>query len=1590
MGLPVGAFQLTTGDEFTINQTFGLPHGIDPEASQITVELGSLSVSAPYTVTRLPAAEMVRAVVLDSEVQRDWLRIRVAVQVRDEHLNPATGSGRVYIQAVQGSGLRDVSASCRPDSTRGTCVATVTVTPSWLDGGDITVSYGLAMNTLQMHPSRVIPRPYTELSFENNLIVLVPDRPVQASDSFDIEVFARAEQDLESAKFTIFMEDSSQVEVIQLRGSNEATWSYQFSSRSDGFTVVINRKPGVTAITQSPQELQALVTAEMRVVSSAAAGPVRLQLHVKEMNAPNAVNPGGQLIPDGGFAFGHVYGPNANINSAGHFQIVADEMVGLFSMISTGQGSFLNVAPITRQSRSLQVDSYEAHRYGQQLRQQLSASCSTTAGNAPFELGASPCTVSFVPSITTGSADTVIESTYGGFTALVSLRVWSPVLPLDLSTDTTTLAPIALRPRGTAMVSSDCSLTYLWSNLKASARFTLGDGGTSVTYDVTELVSPNLQSSDSAVVTVSTANARFVGQSPGSATLGFGVDASALGSLSITVRSQAAPMHIVSFDIGVFAGIELELGRSSMIPGSDQQAFARLVQANMTQEGLDAAHYIVSSMVIADPTEGSEYFREVTDQPGIQYSSSNTAVATVMSDGARLVATGSGLTDITAVWNNTANCDFFVGTEDTLLSIGSASVVVELPAATSVYFTDQNDNSLTSIKLTNENDAAFHAGSAVNEQQIGVKCVYPDYERDLTYDDRTEFTYEDAASSQLFTIAECSQGSGLCIQARPGVSGTGGVRVRFDHESVALAITVEIIQGTQLVLLSSPYPSWGGSDTINKIALFQIGSTGEFQQALISAILQQSDGTAVPVTAYNGVVFDGTTLSTSGSFEIRQRGSSTIYSPTEPGTVTITATMNGITSTALSLTVSDDVVDIDSIISVHVSRSQQNTVSGRRGARYETVFGVTMNDGTQISQSAMFSDYGSDFRSRLVRFSSNDVQSLSINASTGWLELHENTAEQVSIQVTSFDNPNVHSSDGVFCNLRAESLDVDIASSQRQISRNGALDAIAAGDMVDIKIYFTSGGSAVGALTLELEFDSSLLAFVSVAAGEDDNTWTDPVAGEVKSDDPNVVRFGGVTTNAAAGNDWHFATLRFQSTGVDGVAIFGGYMVEVADGSAIDLRDPYTPFVAGAGVALIIGDGQARRRRAEHWQPSSQLRLTRRAVGCADPLLGDVNQDCQLSSKDALLTAKYSLVNDDQTAAATFLLDQMITHSVNVSVNAMDADFNSRVDTRDTSVLLYILFGGLRFVGAPELVVKAPLLGNTTCQVTIAVDVQQNSGDGLYGTDPSRSAKTKIVLLITGDASLSGQVQGLGWSGTSLSVPPSAGVRFVGYVPTRHIPGTSTYVAEGDAVLGAQFGVSVIQIVDIANVWSVPFDGQYMSVGSPYPLENRTENPEQSLVLNLDVGLSNTVPFSYGVSFAPMQTFWIDRTHPMCVTGSPSVAPTDLPSMSPTHGPSVSENLVLSLPPLLIDDLPEVIMVYTFSTARPSAFLKTLFRFSNPDELPDGVPRNVLSLMTPISGNNGDVTVNLNFTSWRIVTGLSGHFEMEVRASIIPSEEEAQ
>eukprot|EP00041_Stephanoeca_diplocostata_P015688 m.300148 g.300148 ORF g.300148 m.300148 type:complete len:959 (+) comp20125_c0_seq9:4449-7325(+) len=254
-----------------------------------------------------------------------------------------------------------------------------------------------------------------------------------------------------------------------------------------------------------------------------------------------------------------------------------------------------------------------------------------------------------------------------------------------------------------------------------------------------------------------------------------------------------------------------------------------------------------------------------------------------------------------------------------------------------------------------------------------------------------------------------------------------------------------------------------------------------------------------------------------------------------------------------------------------------------------------------------------------------------------------------------------------------------------------------------------------------------------------------------------------------------------------------------------------------------------------------------------------------------------------------FPLDSFFAANPAVSETAMDADFNGRVDVKDTSVFLYILFGGVRFVQPPEMVVTADQGdGNSTCRMAIRVRVEQSSADGTYASDPSRAQRTRIVMLFTGDLGVGVQLQALDWGGNgsfvSLSSVASAG-RSMGYVLATSEQGSGIYTVESSSLLGADFGVSVIQIVETASGWAVPFGGQYISVGNPYPVAGQTENLDNNLAAQFTVQGAG-VGFRYDASFAPFASLYISPTHVECVTETPSTTPTAVPTQAPSATPS--------------------------------------------------------------------------------------------------------
>jgi hypothetical protein len=263
--------------------------------------IGTFSMTLAEPVT-------VQAVLLDTRIYNDWLTVRVAAKVLDGEFNTKTNRNRVYITAVGTSATK--TANCQPSAVQGTCVATITAPVSWLsDGANVQVHYGLGSSlAAQTFLGACTPLPSETASYQDNLLVNMPSRPLSSGEEFNIVIEAQAASDVESTKFTLFIEDTSALEVVGTpTGLNGNVWSYQFVIRTDGFTAVLNRKPDAAAATTHSQETQTLVQARLRVKVGTASTVSGVQLRVQELNAPTPVNPGGQLIPEGGCVAPHCF-----------------------------------------------------------------------------------------------------------------------------------------------------------------------------------------------------------------------------------------------------------------------------------------------------------------------------------------------------------------------------------------------------------------------------------------------------------------------------------------------------------------------------------------------------------------------------------------------------------------------------------------------------------------------------------------------------------------------------------------------------------------------------------------------------------------------------------------------------------------------------------------------------------------------------------------------------------------------------------------------------------------------------------------------------------------------------------------------------------------------------------------------------------------------------------------------------------------------------------------------------------------------------------------------------------------------------------
>lgn len=1084
-------------DDTISNSSVGLFQETAFDASgAVSVTAGLFHATTSQTSPLLPS-ETVNAVVLEDTVVRDWLKVRVALQVRDGAYNTMTSRGRVYINVWQSASENAKQASCFPHKVHGTCVATAALSSAWLTGENIQVSYGLSPSEQTTSVSVVHTTLYTEPIYTDNFLLVLPSRPLLVHDTFDITVHARAPSDIESAKFTLFIDDTDAVEFVgSPQGTHEATWTYQFSARPDGLTVVLNRKPDSPGVSQSAQAAQKLLTTSMRVLPGTTPGNVSMRLRVQEMNAPVPINPSGQVIPMGGFVLGHVEGVDTVFNGPGVFKVVDDLSLAVFSSTSTGQGTFVNTAPFTTTPIAISVTAMEVHRFGDTLRGVAIASCMLLSSDADDVVELLPsCDMQLTQYHTNGAVCVNVSLTVNGLSAILPLRVWMPELPLRLGLDTTVLKPITLYDGSSPMYShseSGCAVRIMSTALHAATRFyQRSPAGVVHTefMDVAGLVWDQMQSSNASVASIDTEARRIRGHTSGLVTISF--SSALLGSITLTVDTRVT-VHIASTDVLAFAAVAIDdrwVQTNIVTHMHKLQTSVHVVQDAIRQEGFEGRQYLVASMAVEDPVDGSLYFEDITFDTGFYFESNNSQIA-LIANASSIIAMGSGTAAVRIIWTNPMECDAL---QTTRMS-SAIDVAVALPAASSVRILDDGGNSLTSAVLAHYTDPAYIAGSAVFEARISVLAYYPGYSRDLTVDPRTVFAY----NTSLYTVGACTSEGNIgfvCVAALLGVAGTDQLTVAFTHESVTAVVDVVVVRGRSISVTPRPYPRWPGSSGVRKHTMSRIVAGGLYQQLLLVPTLHRSDGLEFDIDAPRGVMFS--TVTGENVVSLHDAGSDTVVLGLQSGTASVAAVFAGLVSAPVALTVSDVSVDVARVHDLFVVGSSGGTVGGVKDAagRFSLAFAAEFTDGTIITRSAMFTHLNATTRANLFLFSSSDGNTLEIDSQSGAIIPRDNSIGNVTLSVAAY-NTAVVTSTAVVCNLISSGIDVDLATDFSRLDRGLPLSPIQPDDVLVVKVYITSGSTLVGSVTIDLSFSSELLDFVAAERGGDDGVWADTVTGE--------------------------------------------------------------------------------------------------------------------------------------------------------------------------------------------------------------------------------------------------------------------------------------------------------------------------------------------------------------------------------------------------------------------------------------------------------------------------------------------------------------
>ena len=1129
----------------------------------------------------------------------------------------------------------------------GLCEATISVPSQWfahaLPSAGFTVQIRL-LSTIdpprEIGSVRVNPRP--ELNFRNDILVVPPSTPISPLQRFSVPVYGHATYS--TAAFSVLCQVGTNLAIEDV-AVNADTWL----SEVRPLTLTGVAEVGVVAILRDPEralevereEAELLFSLEMRVSQSAQGGvsePINCttvylsNMYNEKVRPRDLVMPTVSLVVVGG----------AVQPGIGHVTIASSLPRGIFSFAE--QSQVVNTAVLNGGSVSVGLTHLVALSSGL-LETAPSVTCTTNS--LAFHLSPQCTHVTLDGSETAGTAGDTILVTHLNSTSSVSLRVWFPTLPVSLRSSPDILRPIEgwLSPN----TAGQCSQQYQQATLSVMAEFTYSDAASPVyTVSVLPLLSDLVNSSAPDVVRVSSDDVTLTGVSPGVSVVSCGPSVT-----PVTVTVTNSSIAISSLDVTLFSGLSLNLPPSPYPPLSTQLASISVDQTFATI----ATPVFLSPLLVL---EGGHTLLLDQQLDGLVISSLAPSVVDTSDGQISLLGAGSGeLIQVTL----TTSC---VGA----IAAGNGSAQVTIPSPLRL------DVSRSSTLVTYPDDRAT-IGGIPTSLSLAVTLVFPEgLSRDATNDPLT--VYRVLLGVDLVELM--TRPSEVVITpSDPNRLASGQVLIMISYQDISVNVSLQVVTYRGVMLFATPFPSYEGSSGVNKSTLFQIESTGVFQQAALELSALLSDGSTVSVTRSPLAFYQAAspTVSISGS----------IVSVTQPGTYQIQAQLGPDVST-IDLVVTSMPVSISALRGFALS-AVSGTFGGLQGTRAALTLDVTFSDATQYPG---FIPDASNVFPRVLSLTVDTPSVVSVNPLTGQVTLQNNHHSMVTITASTSGPTQLTGQTSFACNLQPAIGDIDLG-----FPEGIPVPPLLVGEMVSVPLVVNAGLQLLGRAQLTVSYSTQTLGVVSVSPN---SSWL----GSLQHTDNGGLLFVTALSSSGLTGLVSLGTIEVMAIG-PGVGSVGGIVMRLDDtaGRPIGsgrLRD----FVAGAVTVDIPSSSRARREAAA---VLGAPRRVRRNTQCSPPFpcvmcpqggreTGDINGDCIFDSTDVLHLLQYHVEDlfDFQLDSGSSLLSSLMA----AQERQLDSDLNSALDIQDAYFLHGVQLGLINFLGAISV---EPVQESAACQLAI-------------------------------------------------------------------------------------------------------------------------------------------------------------------------------------------------------------------------------------------------------------------------------------------------